>query len=615
MPSSDTSRSQPKFGPGSHGTTIENAENIRGTVARLAAYLRPYASRLTIVAFLVVLGTLLSLAAPILLGKAIDLYIVPRDMVGLGRLALVLLAVYLLSSLASAVYGILMVSIAQNLIRELRGQLFDHLQLLSMKYHDEHEAGDLMSRLTNDTDVISNVLSNGLIQLVNNILMLVGILIAMVILNWQLALGTVLVLPVMVFITGAVARHTRGAFRQLQTSLGRLNALAEETIAGERVVQAFARSERVLQQYEVINRINRDAGIRAEVITATLMPMFGIMSSLTIAIVAGLGGWLAIRGSVTIGVIVTFVIYTNQFFQPLRMLAQLYNQLQSAIAGAERIFKVLDEQPTVLDAVDAKPLPPLEGDVRFDHVYFSYQPGNPVLEDVSLHAKPGETVALVGPTGAGKTTIVSLLSRFYDVQQGTILVDNQDIRTVTQDSLRRQLGIVLQDTYLFSDTVMENIRYGRQDASDDEVVAAAELANADQFIRRLPEGYHTRVSEQGSNFSLGQRQLLSIARAVLANPRVLILDEATSSVDTRTEMRIQEALLRLMQGRTAFVIAHRLSTIRNADQVLVVNDLGIIERGTHDQLLTQRGFYYNLYMSQFRRAQELAEQVLAGSSG
>lgn len=613
MQSSNPSRSRPKFGPGSHGATIESAENIRGTVGRMATYLHPYAGRLAIVAFLVIVATLLRLATPILLGRAIDLYIVPRDLVGLGRLALILLPIFLLSSLASTAYSMVMVGIAQHLISELRGQIFDHLQMLSMQYHDEHETGDLMSRLTNDTDVISNVLSNGLIQLMSNVLMLVGILVAMVALNWQLALGTVLILPAMVFITGAVARRARGAFRQLQASLGRLNALAEETIAGERVVQAFARSEQMIQQYEVVNRVNRDAGIQAEVITATLMPMFGIMSSLTIAIIAGLGGWLAIRDWVTVGVIVTFVLYTNQFFQPLRMLAQLYNQLQSAIAGAERIFRVLDEQPTVQDAAKAVPLPPIEGDVRFEHVCFAYQTGEPVLEDVSLHAKPGQTIALVGPTGAGKTTMVSLLSRFYDVQQGAIMVDNRDIRTVTQNSLRRQLGIVLQDTYLFSDTVIENIRYGRHDASDNEVFAAAELANADQFIRRLPDGYHTHVSEQGSNFSQGQRQLLSIARAVLADPRILILDEATSSVDTRTEMHIQEALLRLMQGRTAFVIAHRLSTIRNADQVLVVNNLGIIERGTHDQLLARHGFYYDLYMSQFRRAQELAEQGLACS--
>jgi ATP-binding cassette, subfamily B, multidrug efflux pump len=606
MQSTKPSRSRPKFGPGSHGATIESAENIRGTIARMAAYLRPYTGQLFAVMFLVILGTALRLAAPILLGRAVDLYIVPRDLAGLGRLSLSILGIFILSSLAAAGYGVLMVGIAQTLIRELRGQLFDHLQRLSMQYHDTHDSGDIMSRITNDTDVISNVLSNGLIQLVSNILTLAGILIVMVLLNWQLAIGTVLILPVMVFVTGTVARHARHTFRELQASLGRLNALAEETIAGERVIQAFARSGEAVEQYEIANRINRDAGIRAEVITATLMPMFGVMSSLTVATIAGLGGWLAIRGWVTVGVIVTFVIYTYQFFQPLRMLAQLYNQLQSAVAGAERIFRVLDEVPKVKDSLNAAPLPPLEGDVRFEHVCFAYEPGSPVLEDISLHATPGQTVALVGPTGAGKTTIISLLSRFYDVQQGSILVDRHDIRTITQASLRRQLGIVLQDTFLFSDTVIENIRYGRHDADDDEVIAAAELANADQFICRLPEGYHTRLSEQGSNLSQGQRQLLSIARAVLADPRILILDEATSSVDTRTEMHIQEALLRLMHGRTAFVIAHRLSTIRSADQVLVVNDGTIIERGTHESLLDQGGFYHNLYTSQFRHAQELA---------
>ena len=346
----------------------------------------------------------------------------------------------------------------------------------------------------------------------------------------------------------------------------------------------------------------RQAGTRADIITAALGPMFNTMNIIVIAAVALLGGWLALRDIVQVGVIATFVIYVRNFFQPMRAIAMLYNQLQSALAGAERIFAVLDAEPSVQDLPDAPPLPQCQGAVKFDHVSFEYQPGKPVLIDVNLEAQPGQTIALVGPTGAGKTTIISLLSRFYDVTEGTITIDGQDIRTVQQASIREQLGIVLQDTFLFSGTMMENIRYGRLDATEDEIIAAAKLANADRFIRLLPQGYQTVVSEQGHNFSQGQRQLLAIARAVLADPRILILDEATSSVDTRTEMHIQEALLRLLEGRTAFVIAHRLSTIRNADLVLVVNDHRIIERGTHDELIAQGGFYYDLYMSQFRRS-------------
>jgi ATP-binding cassette subfamily B protein len=334
--------------------------------------------------------------------------------------------------------------------------------------------------------------------------------------------------------------------------------------------------------------------------------MFTTMNIMTIAATAWLGSWLALRGLVSIGVLATFVVYIMNFFRPMRAIAVVYNQVQSALAGAERIFAVLDETPTVRDAPAALPLSRIKGEVKFEHVIFEYEAGKPVLIDINLAASPGQTIALVGPTGTGKTTIISLLSRFYDVTGGAIYIDSQDIRTIRQASLREQLGIVLQDTFLFSDTVMENIRYGRLDATDEEVIAAATLANADRFIRLLPNGYQTRVSEQGHNFSQGQRQLLAIARAILADPRILILDEATSSVDTRTEIQIQEALLRLMEGRTSFVIAHRLSTIRKADQVLVINDHRIIEQGTHEQLLAQRGFYHDLYMSQYRRAELLA---------
>lgn len=591
--------------------TGESARDTRSTLARLAHYLRPYAGHLILVAVLVVASTLLNLSGPILLGRAIDHHVIPKDLPGLTRTVALMLAVYIAAGLAGALQGFLMVGIGQRLVADIRANLFSHIQTLSMAYHDRRRVGDLMSRLSNDTEAINSVLSNGLIEFTTNVLSLGGILIAMFLLNWPLALAMSVLLPLMLYITTLVTRSSRRAFRNVQRNLGGLNAVMEEHIAGIRAVKAFAREEAAIARFREANAANRAAGIKADIITAALGPMFTTMSTITIATTALLGGWLALQGIVQVGVLATFVVYIMNFFRPMRGIAMVYNSLQSALAGAERIFEVLDARPDVADLPDAKPLRNIRGHVKFDHVTFSYEPGKPVLVDVSLEALPGQTIALVGPTGAGKTTLISLLSRFYDVDEGAIYIDGHDIRTVQQASLRAQLGIVLQDTFLFSGTVMDNIRYGRLDATDEEVIAAAKLANADRFIRLLPEGYRTRVSEQGHNFSQGQRQLLAIARAILADPRILILDEATSSVDTRTEMHIQEALLRLMKGRTSFVIAHRLSTIRNADQVLVINDHRIVERGTHDELLARKGFYYDLYMSQFRRFETALAQMRA----
>ncbi len=593
-----------RMGPGGGQVrTGETARHTRATAGRLLTYARPYWARLSIVALLVIVGTAANLAGPILLGLAIDRYIAAGDLHGLARMALIMLAVFIVGGLAAMAYGVLMVGVGQGLIADLRGELFGHLQVLSMAYHDRHKVGDLMSRVTNDSEAINQVLSNGLIAFVTNILTLGGIMVMMFVLNVPLAMGTLILLPLMVVITSVITRRSRLAFREVQHNLGGLNAVMEENLAGIRVVQAFARAEDTIAQFERANAANRRSGVKADIITAALGPMFTTMSTITIATTALLGGWLALQGQATVGVIATFVVYIMNFFRPMRGIAMLYNSLQSALAGAERIFEVLDSAPTVVDPPRALPVEDIQGSVAFEGVTFGYDPQVPVLIDVSLSASPGQTIALVGPTGAGKTTIVSLLSRFYDVDAGAITIDGHDIRAVKQASIRRQLGIVLQDTFLFSGTVMENIRYGRLGASDEQVYAAAELANADWFIRRLPQGYETQVSEQGHNFSQGQRQLLAIARAVLADPRILILDEATSSVDTRTEMLIQEALLKLMEGRTAFVIAHRLSTIRSADQVLVIDDGQIIERGNHKALLAQQGFYHNLYMSQYRRVE------------
>lgn len=605
MTHSRTSQSPVRIGFGGGRPTGETARNPRATTRRLFGYLKPYRWQLVAVAVLVTAGTLMNLAGPILLGRAIDIHITAGDLPGLTRVVLLMLAVYLGAGVCTISQGLMMIGVGQRFVADVRAGLFAHLQTLSMAYHDRHRVGDVMSRVTNDTEAINRALSNGLTDFTANVLLLGGIMVAMFILNWQLATATLILLPLMLFITGQITRRSRAAFRNVQHNLGTLNAVMEENIAGLRVVQAFAREADTLAEFTEANAANRQAGIKADIITATLGPMFTTMSILTIAVTVWLGSWLALRNIASIGVIATFVIYIMNFFRPMRSIAMVYNQLQSALAGAERIFMVLDETPTVKDAPDARPLPRIKGQVKFDDVSFAYKPGKPVLNNIELEAQPGQMIALVGRTGAGKTTIISLLSRFYDVAGGAIYVDGQDIRTVQQDSLRAQLGIVLQDTFLFSDTVMDNIRYGRLDATDEEVMAAAQLANADRFIRLLPQSYRTQVSEQGHNFSQGQRQLLAIASAVLADPRILILDEATSSVDTRTEMQIQEALLRLMEGRTAFVIAHRLSTIRKADRVLVVNDHRIIEQGTHDELLAEGGFYHDLYMSQYRRAEAL----------
>ena len=432
---------------------------------------------------------------------------------------------------------------------------------------------------------------------------MLGIVIAMFVLNYRLALASLLVIPIMFWFTNFVARYTRRGYQELQKHLGEMNAIMEESISGEKVIKAFRRNESVIDQFRQRNYQVFKAGVTANSYALLLMPLTNVLGNFFVIVLAGLGGWLALRNLVSVGIIATFINYGQNFINPLRQLANIYNSIQAALAGAERVFEVIDTQPEITDVPDAYPLDVVRGDVRFNHVDFSYNPGTPVIKDMTLQAKPGQIIALVGPTGAGKTTLINLLMRFYEIDAGRISIDDKDIREVKKSGLRQQLGIVLQDTFLFSGTVMDNIRYGRLDATDDEVIQAARMADADHFIRQLPEGYQTNLTERAGNLSQGQRQLLAIARAVLSNPGILILDEATSSVDTRTELRIQAALLRLMQGRTSFVIAHRLSTIRDADNVIVINEGEIVEQGTHRQLLEKRGFFHHLYMSQFKGQQ------------
>ncbi len=580
---------------------VEHAKDKRGTIRRLWGYLRRQRLALISTTLIVAVNTVLTLLGPYLMGQAIDRYILPGDLPGLLRISGVMLGVYAASSLLTWLQTYIMAGAAQRTVRDLRNDLFANLQTLSLRFFDQRAHGDLMSRLTNDVENVNDVLSESATQLVSGILSLIGVAAVMLWINPRLALVSLVTLPLMMLLlTRWVGQRTRVGFRQQQAALGALNGIIEETVTGQRVVKAYSREPLVIIDFGVANTELRRAATRAQIFAGFMGPLTNFVNNLGLAIVAGLGGWLALQGLATVGTVASFINYARQFSRPMNEIANLYNSLQSAIAGAERVFATIDEESDLVDAPDAQPLPQIQGDVVFEDVSFGYDKAEPVLKGVSLHAQPGQIIALVGPTGAGKTTIVNLLTRFYDIDRGRICIDGHDIRDLKKDDLRQRLGIVLQDTYLFSGTVMDNIRYGRLDATDDEVIAAAKLANADRFVHRLPQGYATPLSERGSNLSQGQRQLLAIARALLADPAILILDEATSSVDTRTEQHIQEAMLRLMTGRTSFVIAHRLSTIRNADQILVINHGEIVERGTHEALLAQQGFYHHLYTSQFR---------------
>lgn len=578
---------------------IPTVKDRRGILRRLWRYLARYRVGLLGISLLVTVTTGLMLLCPYLMGRAIDRYISTGNLPGLLRLLGLMLLVYLCTSAGTWLQSIGMIRIAQNTVRDIRHALFNKLQALSLRFFDRHSHGELMSRLTNDTDTISATLGDSITQLINSVLSVIGAAAIMFTLNWRLAIATLVTFPFILLTTRWIGQRSRQGFRDRQRSLGEVNGIIEETILGQRVVKVCRHERQAISNFAIANDKLRRSATVALITVGIMGPAMGVFRNLGFAILAGTGGWLVTKGLATIGTVAAFVSYADFFNRPLNQLANLYGTVQSALAGAERVFAIMDEAPEVEDVAEAKELRDVRGDVEFAGVNFGYLPETPVLSDVNFHALSGQTIALVGPTGAGKTTIINLLTRFYDIDAGSISIDGTDIRQLRKDSLRRALGIVLQDTFLFAGTVRDNIRYGRLDATDAEVESAAQLANADSFIRHLPHGFDTVLSDAGNSLSQGQRQLLAIARALLADPAVLILDEATSSVDTRTEIHIQQAMHRLMQGRTSFIIAHRLSTIREADCILVIDHGRIVERGTHKELLAQHGVYHHLYDSQF----------------
>ncbi len=609
------------------GLRIEAPRDYRRTLQRLLRYFGGNKALIIASTIFIAAGTLLRTLGPALIGDAIkyDLEL-SQNLPNFVHRMKIVLATILGAWIAEAGSGILMTRLSNNIVYRMRADSFAHIQTLSMASFDKRGIGDFISRMTNDIEMVFNAMNNGFSSLVGGLLSMITVLVAMFVLSVPLSFVVLAVVPIMAVITGIIGKKIRGAFRKNQEWVGRLTANIEESVSGIKVIKTFRREEAEFAKFEKVNDGSQRAGVEAELISYAFMPLMNVMTSLTLGLIVGIGGYLAISGTgahasgignaaaggVSIGLLTAFILYSQRFFEPLRQITQVYSMLQSALAGAERLFEMMDMKPEVVEKPDALPLNDIRGAVEFHDVGFGYEEGKTVIDDINFRTQPGQVVAIVGPTGAGKTTIINLLSRFYDVRTGHITIDGYDIRSVRLDNLRTSMGVVLQEPFFFATTIRENLLYARPDATEEQMISAARTANAHYFVSRLPHGYDTLLSERGNNLSQGERQLLGIARAILADPRILILDEATSSVDSLTESHIQEGLMRLMKGRTSLIIAHRLSTIRNADQVLVLHNRHIIESGTHDQLMGRAdGFYAKLYGMQGQRPEILESDFAA----
>lgn len=614
MSENNIKKPQPRRGHGpmgGMGGRFEKPKDFKGTFSKLLRYLRPYRLKLIIVMLFAIGSTIFTIRAPKILGKATTKIfegLVSKvtgtqgggiDFQYILNIVLLLIGLYVISALFSFIQGIIVTGVSQNVSYNLRKEISEKTNRLPLKYFDSVSHGDVLSRVTNDVDTVSQTLNQSMSQIITSATTLIGVLIMMLSISWQMTIAAIMILPISMILVTSIVKRSQKFFKTQQESLGRVNGHIEEVYGGHNIMKAFNAEEEAVAKFRKINGELYNSAWKAQFLSGMMMPIMMFVGNIGYVAVSILGGWYAIRRTIEVGDILSFIQYIRSFTQPIAQVAQISNVLQSTVAAAERVFEFLDEEEESKESEAPVKLEEVEGRVTFENVKFGYNKDKIVINDFSADIKSGQKVAIVGPTGAGKTTIVKLLMRFYDLNDGRILIDGHDINEFTRDDLRDNFGMVLQDTWLFSGSIMENIRYGKLNATDEEVIEAAKSAHADRFIHTLPDGYNMLINEEANNISQGQKQLLTIARAILSDPKILILDEATSSVDTRTEILIQRAMENLMKGRTSFIIAHRLSTIRDADLILVMKDGDIVEQGNHEELLAKRGFYAELYNSQF----------------
>jgi len=594
----------------------ETIQDFKGTMKKLIAYLGGYKTAIIIVFIFAIASTAANIAGPKILGQATTKLFegVMAEMAGtgsidfdaIGRIALITLGLYLVSAFFAYIQGWIMADVSTNIAYRFRRDISEKMNRMPLKYFDGTTHGEVLSRITNDVDTVNQTLSQSMTQIITSLVTVVGVLVMMFSINWAMTLVALIIIPLSMVTVMLIVRQSQKYFKQQQDYLGHVNGHVEEMYGGHIVMKAFNGEEESIKKFDESNNVLHDVAWKSQFLSGLMMPIMMFIGNLGYVAVAILGGYLAVRGTITVGDIQAFIQYVRSFTQPITQLANISNVLQQTAAAAERVFEFLEEKEEVLETGNPVKLETVQGHVEFKNVHFGYDPEKPVINNFSAEAEAGHKIAIVGPTGAGKTTMVKLLMRFYDVDSGSILVDGYDIREFSRHDLRRMFGMVLQDTWLYNGSIMENIRYGRPDATDEEVIAAAQMAHVDHFVHTLPDGYNMVLNEETTNISQGQMQLLTIARAFLADPKILILDEATSSVDTRTEILIQRAMDNLMKDRTSFVIAHRLSTIRDADLILVMDHGDIVEQGNHEDLLAKHGFYHELYMSQFKKEEEPA---------